>query len=97
MDGSCREGDKPKLQSGGWVTSKKDRRERQVVQESPVAIPISNKYAVLENVGGDELSGECSTDSQVSGTETGSNVMKGMPGSKLSIYDRGVSNQRRRQ
>jgi len=38
-----------KVQADRWVTA---RRGRQSVQESPVTVPLSNKYTVLDTVGG---------------------------------------------
>ena len=82
IDTSYREVDTPQIQTGRWVTA---RRGRQVVQESPVSIPLSNRYTVLDTVEGDSLSGEDTSSSQACGTTPGSAVEQGRAKSKRAV------------
>eukprot|EP00061_Rhincodon_typus_P007720 g29705.t1 len=67
----------PKLQDiGSWVTVRRGKGNRQIVQGSPVAVPLNNKYTTLDTVDGDDLPGE-SHSVQISGTEPGSVAQKG--------------------
>ena len=57
-----------------WVTVRKGKR--QVLESTPVAVPLDNKYSCLSTVGGDSLPGE-SDSGQASGTVDGPVAQKG--------------------
>eukprot|EP00061_Rhincodon_typus_P004678 g23167.t1 len=60
----------PKVQAAcSWVITRRVKGGMQIVQGSPVAILLNNRYTTLDTVGGDGLSG-ASSSSQVSGTVT---------------------------
>ncbi|XP_062910784.1 uncharacterized protein LOC134349811 [Mobula hypostoma] len=63
-------------EAGSCVTVRRGRGNRQKEQSTPVAVPINNKYTVLDTVGGDDLPGT-SCSGRVSGTETGPSAQKG--------------------
>jgi len=81
IDRSFRDVVTPKVPVDRWVTA---RKGRQSVQESPVAIPLSNRYTVLDTVGGDGLPEENSS-SQGSGTTTGSAAQRDGPRHRRAI------------
>eukprot|EP00061_Rhincodon_typus_P007938 g30107.t1 len=57
--------------SGSWVTTRRGKGARQIVQGFSVAFPLNNRRTTLDTVGANDLSGTSSS-SQVSGTVTSS-------------------------
>ena len=55
------------------MTTRQSKRDRQLVQESPVTIPLQDRYTALDAVEGNDLSGESSS-SQTRCTTVGSAV-----------------------
>lgn len=77
IERSYREVVTPQVQEKSrWVTVRGRKGNRQTVQGSPVAVPLNNKYTVLDTVGGDDLPG-VSHGVQVSGTESVPVAQKG--------------------
>ncbi|XP_059499497.1 uncharacterized protein LOC132207556 [Stegostoma tigrinum] len=77
IERSYRELVTPKAQDEDrWVTVRGRKGDRQTVQRSPVGIPLSNKYTILDTAGGDDLPEE-SHSSQFSGTEPDTVTKKG--------------------
>ncbi|XP_062887003.1 uncharacterized protein LOC134336606 [Mobula hypostoma] len=79
IDESYREVVTPRLsEAGRWVTVKggKAKVSRQVVQSTPVAIPLNNKFTVLDTTGRDDRPG-VSHGGRASGTESDPVVQKG--------------------
>ena len=65
-----------------WVTVRKGKR--QVLESTPVAVPLDNKYSCLSTVGGDSLPGG-SDSGRASGTEDGPVAQKGRDRRKRAI------------
>ncbi|XP_072928743.1 uncharacterized protein [Hemitrygon akajei] len=85
IDKSYREAVTLKRQEvGKWVTVKRGRGSRQREKSTPVAVPIKNKYTVLDTVGGDDLPGT-SCSGPVSGTEVGPATRKGRREEKRAV------------
>ena len=77
IDRSYREVVTPKsLEVGKWVTVKKGRGSRQREQRTPAAIPINNRYTVLDTVDGDDPPGT-SCSGPASGTVVEPSTRKG--------------------
>eukprot|EP00061_Rhincodon_typus_P003726 g20828.t1 len=79
----------PKVQEkSSWVTVRRGKGNRQTVQRSPVAVPLKNKYTVLDTVGGgrvgEDLPGEGHS-GQVSGTKPGPVAQKGSRENRRAI------------
>ncbi|XP_059821606.1 uncharacterized protein LOC132391883 [Hypanus sabinus] len=77
IDRSYREVVIPRLQgSENWVTVRRGKGNARIVESTPVAAPLSNKYMVLDATEGDDLTEDDHGD-RVSVTEPGTVVQEG--------------------
>eukprot|EP00061_Rhincodon_typus_P016237 g44344.t1 len=76
----------PKVQEkGSWVNVRRGKGNRQTGQGSPVAVPLNNKYTILDTFGGgNDLPGEGHS-RQVSGAEPGIVAHKGSGENRRAI------------